>query len=83
MKELIEEAAKKELEKNALPIWAITKIANEIKGESTLDFDQYLERLKSELNLTEEKVNLRTPEEIEKDFLKIVENDKKAGESNG
>ena len=78
LKELLEEARNKELEKNALPMWAITKIANEINGVETMDFADYLTELKN-TNISSVKKE-RTPEEIKNDFLKIVKQDKKGGE---
>lgn len=78
LKELLEEAANRELEKNALPLWAINKIANEINRVETIDFNDYLNQLKGMIIPSIKKE--RTPEEIENDFLKIVQQDKKGGD---
>ena len=75
LKELLEEAAVKELEKNALPLWAITKIANEINRVETMEFGDYLSQLKGTFITSNKKE--RDPKEIENDFLKIVEQHKK------
>ena len=75
LKELLEEAAKKELEKNALPLWIVSKVVNEINKVETMPFENYLSELKGTVIPSDKKE--RNPEEIEKDFLKIVELDKK------
>lgn len=78
---LISFAKRQEAEKSLFPLWLATTTISKLNNTDCIGFDEFVNSV-VDLN-NDEVLSDKTPEDIINEFLPIVENDRKRGDTNG
>lgn len=83
LNDLFLSARKKEIEKKAMPLWLANYAIKNMKNETCISYEEYISKILNEDEIEKTSSPLRTAEEIESDFQKIVEHYRKENGLNG